>query len=52
MASLIKKRSGLFFDNYILCLLQNRQNVLIVAHGNSLRGLLVHLQVFDEKTIE
>jgi enolase len=48
----VKKRSGIFFDNYILCLLQNNQNVLIVAHGNSLRGLLVHLQVFDEKTIE
>lgn len=48
----VKKRAGIFFDNYILNLLKNGKNVLIVAHGNSLRGLLVHLQVFDEKTIE
>lgn len=44
-------RVGNYFDNTIKYLLENGNNVIIVAHGNSLRGLLVHLGVFTPETI-
>src|SRR6056300_1707621 len=31
---------------------EQKKNVLLVAHGNSLRALFVHLGIKDEKTIE
>jgi enolase len=44
-------RVGNYFDNSIKHLLEEGNNVIIVAHGNSLRGLLVHLGIFDDNTI-
>ena len=50
----VKKRVGSYFDSQILPSLKDDivNNVLIVAHGNSLRSLFVHLGIFDENTIE
>lgn len=48
----VVKRVGSFYDNEIKHLVEEGHNVLIVAHGNSLRALFVHLNLFDEKTIE
>ena len=47
----VKSRVGNYFDTYINPKAQHK-NVLIVAHGNSIRALLVHLKIKDEKTIE
>ena len=47
----VKARVGNYFDTYINPKAQYK-NVLIVAHGNSIRALLVHLKIKDEKTIE
>lgn len=50
----VKKRVGSYFDSQILPSLKDDivNNVLIVAHGNSLRSLFVHLGIFDEHSIE
>lgn len=47
----VKSRVGNYFNTYINPKAQHK-NVLIVAHGNSIRALLVHLKIKDEKTIE
>ena len=47
----VNKRVGNYFNNYIYPKAQHK-NVLIVAHGNSLRALFVHLKIKDEKSIE
>jgi enolase len=47
----VTKRVGCYFDSKIKPLLDNGNNVIMVAHGNSLRGLLVHLNIFDPETI-
>jgi enolase len=44
-------RVGNYFDNTIKPLIEQGNNVIIVAHGNSLRGLLVHLNIFSPETI-
>lgn len=44
-------RVGKYFDNDIRNLLELGNNVIIIAHGNSLRGLLVHLEIFTPETI-
>lgn len=48
----VKNRIGPFFDGFILPLLKDNKNVLLVSHGNSLRALFVHLGFKDEKSIE
>jgi enolase len=50
----VKKRVGTYFDNQIIPSLNDDvvNNVLIVAHGNSLRALFVHLGIFNETTIQ
>ena len=48
----VKKRVGDFYDKNILKQLKENRNVLIIAHGNSLRALLVHLNLFNDITIE
>lgn len=40
-----------FFDNEILPLLQAGKNVLLVAHGNSIRALMKHLEAIHEDQI-
>ena len=45
------KRVSKYFHEEIKDNLENK-NILIAAHGNSLRALLVVLGLFDEKTIE
>ena len=47
----VKERAGNYFENHIFPKAQHH-NILIVAHGNSIRALLVHLKIKDEKTIE
>lgn len=48
----VTQRVGRGYDEYIKPLLEDKKNVLLVAHGNSLRALFVHLGIKDEKTIE
>ena len=48
----VTQRVGKGFDEHIRPLLEHKKNVLLVAHGNSLRALFVHLGIKDEKTIE
>jgi enolase len=48
----VKNRIGPFFDEFILPLLKDNKNVLLVSHGNALRALFVHLGFKDEKSIE
>jgi len=40
-----------FFDNEILPRLLSGENILLVAHGNSIRALIKHLEDIDEKDI-
>lgn len=48
----VKNRIGSFFDNFIMPLLKENKNVLLVSHGNALRALFVHLGFKDEKSVE
>lgn len=48
----VQNRVGNAFDEFIKPLIQYGQNILIVAHGNSLRGLFVHLGLKTSETIE
>ena len=47
----VVKRVGLYYDTNIKDLIKKGKNVLVVAHGNSLRALMVHLKYYSEKTI-
>jgi len=48
----VKNRIGPFYDEFILPLLKDNKNVLLISHGNALRALFVHLGFKDEKSIE
>ena len=48
----VQKRVGQSYDVIIKHLIQQDKNVLIVAHGNSLRALFVHLGLETIETIE
>ena len=48
----VTERVGKSYDEYVKPLLNNEKNVLIVAHGNSLRALFVHLGLKTPETIE
>ena len=48
----VAQRVGIGYDREIQFLLNDNRNVLLVAHGNSLRALFVHLGIKNEKTIE
>ena len=48
----VKNRIGPFFDNFIMPLLKENKNVLLISHGNALRALFVHLGFKDEKSVE
>jgi enolase len=48
----VKNRIAPFFDEFILPLLKDNKNVLLVSHGNALRALFVHLGFKDEKSVE
>ena len=49
----VKCRAGNYFDNEIYPLLKDgSKNILIIAHGNSLRALFVHLGIKDEVSVE
>jgi enolase len=45
-------RVGEYYDSTIKPLIDSKSNVLIVAHGNTLRALLVHLNIYTPETIE
>jgi len=45
-------RIGKYYDESILPLLNDNKNVLMVAHGNSIRALFVHLGIKNEQNIE
>jgi enolase len=48
----VKLRTGHYFDKEVKPIIDKNNNVLIVAHGNSLRALFVHLGLKNENTIE
>lgn len=48
----VTQRVGRGYDEHIKAVVDAGKNVLLVAHGNSLRALFVHLGIKDEKTIE
>jgi len=48
----VTKRVGKAYDEYVLPLVGEGKNVLIVAHGNSLRALFVHLGIKNSVDIE
>lgn len=48
----VRIRVGNYFDDEIATHVCNDHNVLIVAHGNSLRALFVHLGLKDETDIQ
>ncbi|MEI7489587.1 MAG: 2,3-bisphosphoglycerate-dependent phosphoglycerate mutase, partial [Chryseobacterium sp.] len=48
----VQHRIGPFFDDFILPLLKDDKNVILVSHGNALRALFVHLGFKNENTIE
>lgn len=45
----VHERVAPYFDEAILPRLQGGENVLLVAHGNSIRALMKHLEDIDEK---
>ncbi|MCX8163682.1 MAG: 2,3-diphosphoglycerate-dependent phosphoglycerate mutase [Candidatus Micrarchaeota archaeon] len=45
------KRVLPFFKKYILKDLKNNKNVLVVAHGNSLRALVMHLEKLTKEEV-
>ena len=47
-----KNRVGRIYNEYIKHYVDSGKNILIVAHGNSLRALLVHLGIFSYYDIE
>jgi len=47
----VVKRVGLFYEEYIKKKVASGKNVAIVAHGNSLRALLVHIGIFTPENI-
>jgi len=48
----VKARVSRAFDTLVQPLVNAHKNVLIVAHGNSLRALFVHLGIKDQTSIE
>jgi len=48
----VKQRVGTYFDSTILPFIQQEKNVLVIAHGNSLRALFVHLDLKNNDNIE
>jgi enolase len=48
----VRIRIGEYYDNTILPLLIENKNVLMVAHGNSIRALFVHLGIRTEENID
>jgi enolase len=48
----VKNRIGPFYDEFILPILKDNKNVLLVSHGNALRALFVHIGFKDEKSVE
>lgn len=48
----VRIRIGGYYDDTILPLLKQNKNILMVAHGNSIRALFVHLGIKTEQNIE
>jgi len=48
----VKTRVSSAYDKLVQPLIENNKNVLIVAHGNSLRALFIHLGLKDQTSIE
>ena len=48
----VVQRVGNYYDSHIKTYVKQGKNVLIVAHGNSLRALLVHLNIYNSSSIE
>ena len=47
----VHKRAGIFYDTYIKDTLTKESNTLIVAHGNTLRALFVHLGFYTPTSV-
>tara|TARA_B100000029_G_C17578760_1_gene958957 strand:- start:185 stop:796 length:612 start_codon:yes stop_codon:yes gene_type:complete len=48
---MVIKRVELFYNEYLMDDINKKKNVLITAHGNSLRALLVCLKIYQPKEI-
>lgn len=48
----VKERVGPYFDHFVRPLLEENKSVLMIAHGNTLRALFVHLGFKNESSIE
>jgi len=48
----VRERVGVAYDEHVKPLIDANKNVLIVAHGNSIRALFVHLGIKNETSIE
>jgi 2,3-bisphosphoglycerate-dependent phosphoglycerate mutase len=48
----VKIRAGNYFDSDIKELLDLNKNILIISHGNTLRALFVHFELYDSKSVE
>lgn len=49
---MVYERAIPFYKNSIVPLLQKGENVMIVAHGNTIRALIKYLQSLDDKAIQ
>ncbi len=49
---MVYERSTPFYKKQVLPLLQDGQNVLIVAHGNSIRSLMKYIESLSDEQIE
>ena len=47
----VVKRVGPFFSNYIEPQIEDDKNILVVAHGNSLRALMIKVGLYEPKEI-
>jgi 2,3-bisphosphoglycerate-dependent phosphoglycerate mutase len=49
---MVYERTVPFYKDVILPILESGQNVLIVAHGNSIRALMKYIETLDDTQIE
>ena len=48
----VRKRAGEFYDAFIAPDIKENKDILVVAHGNTIRALLVHLGFYTPENIE
>ena len=48
----VRKRAGNFYDTFITPDVEDKKDILVVAHGNTIRALLVHLGFYTPENVE